>query len=202
MPTTSTASNHETAELEKLMAKTKKKSDFQRVQCVFLRARYNLKATEVAKITGQRPGTVRQVWSLYRREGKNALFCKTRGGRRNAHLSRDQEKLFLRPFFKKAEHGGELVVAEVHEAYESLIGKKVPKSTLYRILSRHGWRRKPGRATIPEAKGGQRPGMHDYWIEGCSHSRPRKLSPPPRTPRMSKRHSPSETPIKTRPPIS
>ncbi len=168
MPANTTANAHESTELEKLMAKTKKKSDFQRVQCVFLKVRYNLKASEIAQITGQRDGTVRQIWSRYRREGESALFCKTRGGRRNAHLSRDEEKLFLRPFFKKAEHGGELVVADIHAAYESLIGKKVPKSTLYRMLSRHGWKRKPGRSARPEGKSGPRPGMHDYWIEGCS----------------------------------
>lgn len=168
MATNDTIRNKEAAELEELLAKTKKKSDFQRVQCVLLRVRYNLKASEVAAMTGLRPGTVRQIWSLYRREGESALFCKTRGGRRNAHLGRDEEKLFLRPFFKKAEHGGELVVAEIQEAYETLVGKKVPKSTLYRMLSRHGWKRKPGRSARPEDKSGPRPGMHEYWIEGCS----------------------------------
>lgn len=163
-----TAGNHEANELADLLARTKKKSDFQRVQCIFLKIRYNLKASEVGVITGMRPGTVRQIWSLYRREGESALFCKARGGRRNAHLSHDEEKLFLRPFFKKAEHGGELIVAEIRKAYEALVGKGVPKSTIYRMLSRHGWKRKPGRSTRLEDKGGPRPGMHEYWIEGCS----------------------------------
>jgi len=154
--------------LQDLLAKTKKKSDFQRIQSVFLRTRYKLKASEVAVMTGLQPGTVRQIWSLYKREGADALFCKPRGGRRNAHLSREQEKLFLRPFFKKAEHGGDMVVAEIKEAYETLVGRKVPKSTLYRMLSRHGWKRKPGRSARMESKGDPRPAMHEYWIGGCS----------------------------------
>jgi len=34
-----------------------------------------------------------------------------------------------------------LVVSEIKIAYEKLFDKKVPKSTIYRMLARHGWRK-------------------------------------------------------------
>ena len=49
--------------------------------------------------------------------------------------------MILGPFFKKAASGGVLVVNEVKQAYEQAIGREVPKSTVYRMLARHGWRK-------------------------------------------------------------
>ncbi len=43
-------------------------------------------------------------------------------------------------FFQKAHEGKPLVVADIRKAYEAAIGKKVPASTVYRMLARHGWR--------------------------------------------------------------
>jgi transposase len=63
------------------------------------------------------------------------------GGRRREHLSFDQEKEFLAPWVEKAEEGGILVVPPIHAAYEARIGHRVPASTVYRLLARHGWRK-------------------------------------------------------------
>lgn len=65
---------------------------------------------------------------------------KKRGGRRRQNLSPEQEAQFLEPFFQKVREGESLVVAEIRKAYETAIGKKVPASTVYRLLARHGWR--------------------------------------------------------------
>jgi hypothetical protein len=41
-----------------------------------------------------------------------------------------------------------LEVSRVKAAYEQALGRKVPKSTVYRMLARHGWRKVvPGRLT-------------------------------------------------------
>jgi hypothetical protein len=55
-------------------------------------------------------------------------------------MSFEQEAQLLEPFFQKARKGKPFVVADIHKAYQSTIGKKVPASTIYRILARHGWR--------------------------------------------------------------
>lgn len=64
-----------------------------------------------------------------------------RGGRRNQLMSIDEEKQFLAPWIEKAGHGGVLVVPPIHAAYEEAVGRKVPKSTVYRLLARHGRRK-------------------------------------------------------------
>lgn len=156
------------AVLKQLLSSAKKRSDFQRIQCVWLRAELNMKAEMVAKITQLKPSTVRKIWSTYQREGETALFEKNRGGRRNFHLSRDEEMLFLEPFFKKAALGTPLNISEIKEAYETHVNKEVPKSTIYRLLSRNGWRRKAGKSHTEKTKKTPKTNMHDYWIEGCA----------------------------------
>jgi len=47
----------------------------------------------------------------------------------------------LKQFFNKAKDGGILVVNEIKLAYELKVGHKVPKSTVYRMLARHDWRK-------------------------------------------------------------
>lgn len=64
-----------------------------------------------------------------------------RGGRRRELISIEEEKSFLDPWVAQAETGGVLVVPPIHLALEERVGHKVPKSTVYRLLARHGWRK-------------------------------------------------------------
>lgn len=143
--------------INELLKKTKSKSDFQRVQALWLRVEFGMDAANVAKITNLTAGTVRKIWSNYLKNGEGALIGKDRGGRRNCHLSEEEEKIFLAPFFKRAEAGNMLIVAEIQAAYEEVIEKKVPKSTIYRLLARHGWKRNPIRVTSEEAYNQEKP---------------------------------------------
>ena len=154
--------------LRQLLSTTKKRSDYQRVQCVYLRAEMDMNAEMISKITQLKPGTVRKIWSAYIREGITSLFEKNRGGRRNYHLSKDEEMLFLEPFFRKATQSQPLNVKEIKDAYEAHINKEVPKSTIYRMLARNGWKRKVGKSNLLTPKETQKTNMHDYWIEGCA----------------------------------
>ena len=64
-----------------------------------------------------------------------------RGGRRRELMSVDEEVSFLASWSHKAQSGGVLVVPPIHAALERAVGHKVPKSTVYRLLARHGWRK-------------------------------------------------------------
>ncbi len=156
--------------IKNLLASTKKKRDFQRVQCVWLRLEFNMKANLVSQITQLKPGTVRKIWSDYFNQGEESLLSKDRGGRRNFHLSKEEESMLLSPFFKRAEKNDMLVVEEIKQAYENMIGKQVPKSTIYRLLSRHGWNRKTGKKKSETPQSDQPQGLYEYWIEGCSQA--------------------------------
>ena len=63
------------------------------------------------------------------------------GGRRRQLLTFEEEKAFLEPWATKAATGGVLVVPPIHAALEERLGRKIPPSTVYRLLARHGWRK-------------------------------------------------------------
>jgi transposase len=54
-------------------------------------------------------------------------------------------------FLKRAEQGRLLEVSRVKQAYEQVVGHGVPKSTVYRMLGRHGWRKLAPRPRHPQA---------------------------------------------------
>jgi hypothetical protein len=63
------------------------------------------------------------------------------GGRRHSFLSMEEEKEFLLPFVDKARAGELVIIASIHEAFEHMVGKEVPASTITRLLDRHRWRK-------------------------------------------------------------
>ena len=64
-----------------------------------------------------------------------------RGGRYYQNLTLEGERQLLQGFLAQSETGGILEVSRVKAAYEQVLGRKVPKSTIYRMLARHGWRK-------------------------------------------------------------
>jgi transposase len=62
------------------------------------------------------------------------------GGRRYGHMTIEQEHQFLSPFLDQAANGGILIVSEIKRALEALVGRKIAKTTIYRMLDRHDWR--------------------------------------------------------------
>jgi hypothetical protein len=62
-----------------------------------------------------------------------------------------QEKDLLCTFMAKAERGGILEVSQVKASYEEAVGHVVPKSTIYRLLARHGWRKLAPRPRHPKS---------------------------------------------------
>jgi transposase len=132
------------------LKKTKTKSDFQRVQCVWLRAALGLSAPQIAKAVGWAVNTVRKIHSRFIQEGEKALISKGRGGRRHENMTLQEERHLLEMFFTQAETGGVLEVGPIKKAYEKQVGRKVPKSTIYRLLARHGWRKLAPRPFHPD----------------------------------------------------
>ena len=137
--------------LQELVRKTKTKADFQRVQCIWLRAALGMSSDQVALAVGFSPATVKKLWSQYFSVGEEVLIGQGRGGRRRANLSLKEEMKILAHFFEKAKSGEVLVVNEVKTVYEEAIGHTVPKSTVYRMLARHSWRKIAPRPRHPKA---------------------------------------------------
>lgn len=83
----------------------------------------------------------------------------TRGGRRNQHMSEEQETQILAPFLDTARNGGILRVGKVKAELEASLGYPVALSTVYKLLRRHGWQSKSAlnRARRPQIQGGEPP---------------------------------------------
>jgi transposase len=112
--------------LAKELKQAKTKAEFQSVQCLWLRASLKLSADQVAIALGWHPNSVRKLQARYFKEGEAE-------------------------FLAQAERGGILEVGRVKAAYEKVLGRKVPKSTVYRMLARHGWRKVMPRPCHPKA---------------------------------------------------
>ena len=125
--------------------------EYQRIQCVLIRATLGSTASEIAHLLGWSTATVHVIHSRWAKEGESLFDVRTRGGRRNHHLSATEEAKVLAPFIAKARAGGMLHVAEIQRAYEQQVGKAVAPSTVYRLLDRHGWRKVVPRPRHPKA---------------------------------------------------
>ena len=137
--------------LAALLREAKNKAEYQRIQCVWLRAALGLSALQMATALGWQVGSVRQVHSDYLRQGETVLRSKPVGGRHRQNLTVVQEKELLTPFLEQAAKGGVLVVAPVQAAYEAAVGRPVHHSVVYRALHRQGWRKIAPRPNHPKA---------------------------------------------------
>lgn len=108
-------------------------------------------AAEIALHTGTTIRTVHQVISDYNRLGANAIETMGKGGRRKSYLSLDEEKAFLTKLETPAKIGEITTKAEVKQAFEQQVGHQVHKSTVYRLLRRHQWRKIKPRPRHPKA---------------------------------------------------
>lgn len=157
------------ARLAERLKQANSHSEYQRIQCVLIRATLGSSAAEIAQLLGWSTATVHVLHSRFAKEGDAIFELRGRGGRRHQHLSADQEQALLAPFVERAQAGGMLTVAEIQLAYQEQVGKAVAPSTIYRLLDRHGWRKVVPRPRHPRA---------DVAAQAAF-----KKTPPPGTPR-------------------
>jgi transposase len=127
------------------------RSEYQRIQCVLIRATLGNSAKEIAQLLGWSTATVHVMHSRWAKEGEAIFDVRGRGGRRHQHLTPEEELELLAPFVQRARGGGMLTVAELQQAYRERVGKEVARSTIYRLLERHGWRKVVPRPRHPKA---------------------------------------------------
>lgn len=135
--------------LDDLRKRASTKREFQRVQCLSLR-QHGCSSQDIAAVMSMSAVSVRRVWSDFRRRGENAIFIDRRGGRYNENMTEQEENIFLESFLKHGKNGGIIVANEIRRAYEQKLRRPVPKSTVYEMLHRHGWRKLAPRPTHPQ----------------------------------------------------
>lgn len=137
--------------LAERLKKAKGRPEFQRIQCVLIRATLGSTAAEIAHLLGWSTATVHVIHSRWAKEGDAIFDLKAKGGRRNQYLTVEEEAAFLQPFLAKAEAGGILNILEIKAAFEAKAGRPVAKTTVYRLLKRWNWRKVAPRPRHPKA---------------------------------------------------
>jgi transposase len=99
--------------------------------------------------------TVRNLVSQYNRLGPEAIEGPGKGGRRRAYMDMKAEAEFLEPFFDRASAGKVATAKEIKKAWEKHLGHTVHKTTVYRLLRRHGWKKIVPRPFHVQAKDGE-----------------------------------------------
>jgi transposase len=113
--------------------------DARAAACFILMAESNVTRQELANAYGVTPKTIYEDTERIR---KPELPAKGEWGGGNNHLlTFEEETQFLDSFSEKAEAGEVVAMPQLHEQYNQLVGKKTPKSTFYRMIKRHNWRK-------------------------------------------------------------
>jgi transposase len=132
--------------------KAKTADELRMAQTVLIPSLLEVSDDLTGQIVGRSRGTVvrlrkkfRELCSGQERQERNW------GGRRYGYMTIEQEDQFLSKYFDQASHGGVLVVGEIKKAFEAQVGLEVAKTTIYRMLDRHDWRKIMPRPRHPKS---------------------------------------------------
>ena len=144
-----TEKHHE--EIVNAYGKSKNVWEQKRLLCIKLKIENNMNSEEIAEIIGYTSASVRRLLLNYYHKGlESILWKKKTGNRRN--LALEEEKELIKPFLEFADQGKMLIITDIQKSYEERVGHEVPKSTIYRMLKRQGWRKIMPRSKHPKSK--------------------------------------------------
>ena len=127
-------------DLERIVKEHWRLDAFKRFQCVWLARMFDLRAEDIAAALQLHVTTVRRIQAAYERNGSAAIEGRgNRGGRRRHYLDFEEETAFLNAYARSAKRGRLCTVNGLKASFEARIGRKVNKTTIYRLLERHGW---------------------------------------------------------------
>ena|SRR5689334_6234625 len=127
-------------EVEKALLGARSKEQFQKIQCVWLKLLFSFSSSQIASAIGWKPSSVRNVQANFRKHGVQVFQSRSRGGRKRENMSFDREAQILNKFVRRVRRGFALDLKGIRKAYELSLGRQVPRSTIYRLISRHGLR--------------------------------------------------------------
>ncbi|OLF49133.1 transposase [Streptococcus acidominimus] len=120
-----------------------------RIQAVYLRSQ-KMTYKAISDLIGLSHDTIWRLVKKYEQEGLSTLIQDTRGGRHRSYLTYEEEKAFLREQFDRSALGQFVTISEMHEAYQTKIGKATTLEGFYALLKRHGWRKVTPRPEHPK----------------------------------------------------
>lgn len=132
------------------LLKARSVEELRQAQAVILPLEFNFSMEEVAAVIGVSRGWACQLRTRFIRSGGLPEKKRQRGGRRRENMSKEEEAIFLAPFFEKEVSCGLLVVGDVKKALDARLGRKTALATVYNLLHRHNWRKSvPSKPPVP-----------------------------------------------------
>ena len=105
---------------------------------LLLKSETDLTKEQIANIFGIDPKTVySDIESILNPKETKKVW----GGGNNRLMTIEEEAQFLDKYVEEATAGHIITVPQMHNDYNLLVGRKTPKSTFYRLLKRHKWRK-------------------------------------------------------------
>ena len=124
------------------VARASDANELRAAQAILLPALADTTLEQTAALLGVGRASVPRLQQRFREGLKPARSSRTRwGGRRRAIMTVEEEKAFLAPWAEQARSAGVLVVSPLRAALSENLGRKVAPSVVYRLLTRHGWRK-------------------------------------------------------------
>jgi hypothetical protein len=114
-------------------------ADYRKALSVIVAAELSLDADQTADLLGTSRRTVFRDRGSIRNQDDTPR--NSWGGRRHCSMTIEEEREFLAQWKAKATIGGVLTVPPIHAALVERLGYDTSKSTTYRMLARHGWRK-------------------------------------------------------------
>jgi len=128
-------------ELEEIENGINSINEYKKYLAVRLREKLDITAGEIGDIVGLSESTVKKIHSRYFKLGQVCFKVKKKGGRMRENLTLAEEKELLGQFESSSAKGGTATMTDIKLKYEAKAGKKVPRSTISRLLKRFGWRK-------------------------------------------------------------
>ena len=108
-------------------------------------------AAEIALEVGLARQTVHNLVATYNRQGPQALETAGHRQRQRAYLSLEPEQALVAKFLQQSAKGRVSTGPQFQPAVEKAVGRRVHKTTVYRLLKRHQWRKIVPRPRHPQA---------------------------------------------------
>ena len=130
---------------------TRGSPDFSRWQILYLiQVAKQSSADIISPLVGLSKPSIYKIVEGYNKQGPSAIKCKSRGGRRNAFLSvEDEERLFIN-LEEQASKGLIKTANDIRQVVELKVGKHVSDDFLWDLLHRNGWKKKMPRPHHPK----------------------------------------------------
>lgn len=124
------------------VAQAKDPDQLRAAQAVLLPALANTTLEETAALLGVGRASLPRLQRRFREGLQLAGEPRNWGGRRRSLMTVEEEKAFLAPWTEQARKAGMIVVSPLRAALADKLGRnKVTHSVVYRLLTRHGWRK-------------------------------------------------------------